>query len=255
MCYCCALCCCPDGWEHLRTVRSFTQRLHSYLWTFGFEFQTQSFSRPTLWKKSLNNLNNTSCFFASPEILYLSVQIQSQTTLSPLRGLPSGSLISPHYGILPERYFTPRWSFSFSSLIYLMTIYMIGKHDQKERHLSLQCIWVTNTGVPPSADQAQRTLSVFFISPLILLNIFTHQSSLTLAAVLLAADGFLPWLCFPVTFWLSELWLKSNHVSICYFFSSPECFSVWSSLCGWIKKNKKKISRSAMLSMTCNSQL
>lgn len=44
----------------------------------------------------------------------------------------------------------------------------------------------------PSADQTQRTLSVFFISPLILLNVFTHQSSLTLAAVLLVVDGFLP---------------------------------------------------------------
>lgn len=178
-------------------------------------------------KRLSKSFNSTSSFFASPEILYLSVQIQPQTTLSPLRGLPRGSLISLHYSILPERYFTPRWSFSFFSVIYL-----IGKRDQKQWHLPLQCIWVTNAGVPPSADQMQRTLSVFFISPLILLNIFTHQSSFTLTALLLAADGFLSWLCFSVTFWLSELWLKSNHVSICYFFFSSECFSVWSYLCG-----------------------
>lgn len=96
-------------------------------------------------------------------------------------------------------------------------MYSTGKCDWEMGHLPVQYSWVTHTGVHHLTDQMQRTLSFRFISSFILLNIWTYYIFFTLAAkvwILSVAAGVSSWLCFSVTFLLSELWLMLNRISM-----------------------------------------
>lgn len=72
--------------------------------------------------------------------------------------------------------------------------------------------------------------------------------------ILSVAAGISSWLCFSVTFWLSELWLKLNRISM-FSSSSLLTVSVPEVLCmaGEKRIKNKKDSESAMLSVTFNS--
>lgn len=148
-----------------------------------------------------------------PLLLPAPLEIISLSFALPLPCLsldPAIFLVALHFSALPEWYFTAACSFSLPSQRYL-----IGKCHWEMGLLPVQ-LSDKHRWAPfdwPDAENAIVLLHFILYSSkyLDLLHLFYTGSYVWLLAV---AAGVSSWLCFSVTFWLSELCLKLNRISI-----------------------------------------